>query len=116
MELKDIILLIGGIPTITWLVSTLLFTRTSMKYIERKLFEEGIEVPWWDQRGWGFRVSTFVTLVASGKPSKHQLLADDAILKYIRSYDRILARIVVISFILFMIFAAIHYFMYASDK
>ncbi|WP_282167281.1 hypothetical protein [Shewanella japonica] len=88
---------------VIWLFSTLLFTRTSMKSIERKMLSEGIDIPWWDEKGWGFRISTFVSVLARGKPSKYPVLADEAILRNSRSYDRVLAKVVSISFLIFLI-------------
>ncbi|MEZ9142790.1 MULTISPECIES: hypothetical protein [unclassified Shewanella] len=112
--MKEFVLITGGIATVLFLFSTLLFTRTSMKTIERKMLAEGIDIPWWDQRGWGLRVSTLVMVVARGKPSKHPVLVDEAILRHSRTYDRMLAIIVEISFVFFMIFAAIYYFLYEN--
>jgi len=96
----ELLRLISAIGIINAAFCTLLFTRTSMKYIERKLLKEGIDIPSWDQKGWGLRVSTFITLVARGKPSNQQVLADDMILKHVRLYDKYLAIIICASFIL----------------
>ncbi len=112
MNLENFALLIGGGSMITWCISFLLFTRTSMKTIERKMLAEGIDIPWWDEKGWGFRISIFTSILARGKPSKYPLLADEAILRHSRKYDRVLAIIVEVSFVLFMIFAAISYFFF----
>ncbi len=111
MSIKIIVVIIGGFFMVLWLFSTLLFTRTSMKTIERKMLAEGIDIPWWDQKGWGFRISTFVRILARGKVSKVPVLDDEAILRHSRKYDRMLAKVISISFILCMFFAVIHYFM-----
>ena len=91
------------------LPATLLFTQTSMKYIEKKLREQNTCTPWWDQKGWGFRVSTFITLVARGKPAKYPVLADEEILKYVRPYDRVLSIIIIITFSLIVLFGGFLY-------
>ncbi|OBT07016.1 hypothetical protein A9267_14170 [Shewanella sp. UCD-FRSSP16_17] len=112
--MKEFVLITGGVATVLFLFSFLVFSRTSMKTIERKLLAEGIDIPWWDEKGWGFRISIFVSVLARGKPSKHPVLADELILRHSRTYDRVLAIIVEISFVLFMIFAAIYYFLYEN--
>ncbi|WP_282167283.1 hypothetical protein [Shewanella japonica] len=98
---------------ITWCISFLLFTRTSMKTIERKMLAEGIDIPWWDEKGWGFRISIFVSVLARGKPSKVPVLADEAILRLSRTYDRVLAKVVSYSFILLMFISI--YLVYMTD-
>ncbi|MEZ9142792.1 MULTISPECIES: hypothetical protein [unclassified Shewanella] len=106
------LLITGGSAMVLSLLSTLIFTRISMKTIERKMIADGIDVPWWDQKGWGFRVSTFVTVLARSKPSKYPVLADEVILRHSRIFDRVLARVVSISFVYCMICGTIHYFIY----
>ncbi len=65
--MDEFLLVTGGSAMVLSLLSTLIFTRTSMKTIERKMIAEGIDVPWWDQKGWGFRISTFVSVLSRGK-------------------------------------------------
>jgi len=110
MELNQILLVLGGIPMIICLFSTLLFTRTPMKYIERKLIADGKGKLAWGNDNWGHHISSLVTLVAREKPSKCPVLTDEGILQYVRPYDCILAKIVCYSFYLMMFFSAIIYF------
>jgi len=112
MNLETKIIFIFGFFSVTWGIGSLIFTHTSMKYIERKLLEAGIQVPWWDQRGWGFRISLLISLISRGKPSKNSVLADKEILKCVRPYDRAIAIIVNYSFIFAIFFAALNYFLY----
>ena len=100
---EEAIKLLMIISSFICLISTLLFTRTSMKSIERKMLAERVDIPWWDEKGWGFRISIFVSVLARGKQSKVPVLADEAILKHARSYDRFLALIVSVSFMTCMI-------------
>ncbi|MDO6611389.1 hypothetical protein Q4601_14345 [Shewanella sp. 1_MG-2023] len=113
MTEEDLILLIACGSMIIWCFSFLLFTRTSMKTIERKMLDEGIDIPWWDEKGWGLRISTFVSVLARGKQSKIPVLADEAILRHARTYDRVLARVVSYSFIIFMLVSI--YIVYMAD-
>jgi len=66
----------------------------------------------WGSDNWGYHISSLVTLVARGKPAKYPVLVDEDILKYVRPYDRILAKIACYSFYLIMFFGAIIYFVY----
>ena len=102
------------IGCVVWLFSILLFTRTTMKTIERKLLAEGIDIPWWDKKGWGFRISIFTSILARGKHSKYPVLADEAILRHSRTYDRVLAIIVEISFVFCMLLGGIIYFFFEN--
>lgn len=110
MELNQILLVLGGIPMITWLFSTLLFTRTSMKYIDRKLLANDKGKLAWDNGGWGYHISSLIALVARGKTAKYSVLDDKEILKHIRTYDRILAKISCYSFYITILIAAINYY------
>ena len=101
--IEEIVKLVLIFSSFVWMISMLLFTRRSMKRIERKMLADGIDTPWWDQKGWGLRISTFVSVLARGKPSKIPVLADEAILRHSRVYDRVLARVVSFSFLMCMI-------------
>ncbi|MDO6611388.1 hypothetical protein Q4601_14340 [Shewanella sp. 1_MG-2023] len=56
-----------------------------MKMIARKMLAEGI-----DALGglWGYRISTFVSVLARGKPSNPSVLADEAILRHFLTYNK----------------------------
>ena len=89
---------------IVWMVSTLLFSRTSLKYIERKLADENRSAAKWDKNGWGLRITLYASLLAKGNPDKSPLLeSQNSILANSRPYDRVLAKVSHYSFILMMI-------------
>lgn len=91
----------------TWLVSTLLFIRVSVKRIEKKMSKDGHGPVGWDRDTWGVRFPMYTTVLMRGKPAKVSLVDDQLILKYATTFDRVLAFVVTISFVLFLAFGAI---------
>ncbi|KOF29536.1 hypothetical protein ACX09_16975 [Vibrio alginolyticus] len=89
----------------TWLVSTLLFIRVSVKRIEKKMSKDG--PVGWDRDTWGVRFPMYTTVLMRGKPAKVSLVDDQLILKYATTFDRVLAFVVTISFVLFLACGAI---------
>ena len=96
---------------VSFLISTLCFTRISMKYIERKMREEGIHEPLWD-KGIGIRVSMYGKVIRRQKPAKATIVDDEAILRHARPIDLVLARAMHYSLVAMMIFATYGYFAY----
>lgn len=90
----------------TWLVSTLLFIRVSVKRIEKKMLRDGHDPIGWDRNGRGFRFPMYASVLMRGKPVKLSLVDDQLILKYATTFDRILAYVVSISFVLFLVCGA----------
>ena len=86
----------------TWLVSTLLFIRVSVKRIEKKMSKDGHGPVGWDRDTWGVRFPMYTTVLVRGKPAKVSLVDDQLILKYATTFDRVLAFVVTISFVLFL--------------
>ena len=106
------IFLFISLPIImSYLISTLCFTRITMKHIERKLREEGVHEPLWD-KGIGIRVSMYGKVIRRQKPVKATIVNDEAILRHARPIDLILARIMHISFLGLMLDIAYGYFAY----
>ena len=106
MVIKNVITtlyLFSSVFLLLWMISTLMFGRTTLKFLKRKLLEEGYNTPWWDQNGWGFRVSIYAFLLVKGKPYKHSTKEDFIVLEVARTYDRVLAHISVYSFFIAMI-------------
>lgn len=95
----------------SYLISTLCFTRITMKHIERKLRKEGVHEPLWD-KGIGIRVSMYGKVIRRQKPVKATIVNDEAILRHARPIDLILARIMHISFLGLMLVIAYGYFAY----
>lgn len=91
----------------TWLVSTLLFIRISVERIEKKMLRDGHDPIGWDRNGWGFRFPMYTSVLIRGKPAKVSLVDDQLILKYATTFDRVLAYVVSISFMLFLVCGAI---------
>ncbi|EGQ8156793.1 hypothetical protein GTP20_21560 [Vibrio alginolyticus] len=91
----------------TWLVSTLLFIRVSVKRIEKKMSKDGHGPVGWDRDTWGVRFPMYTTVLMRGKPAKVSLVDDQLILKYATTFDRVLAFVVTISFVLFLACGAI---------
>ncbi|MDH2432621.1 hypothetical protein QCD60_08580 [Pokkaliibacter sp. MBI-7] len=55
---EDYLLLVFGAVMLSFCFSLLIFSRFSMKRIERKMVQEGLELPSWD--GWrGYRVGYY---------------------------------------------------------
>lgn len=108
---ENIYFIISFPPFISFLISTLCFTRISMKYIEKKMREEGIYEPLWD-KGLGIRVSMYGKVIRRQKPAKATVVNDEAILRYARPIDLILARAMHYSFIIIMTLAVYGYFAY----
>ena len=96
---------------ISYLISTLCFTRISMKHIEKKMREEGIHEPLWD-KGLGIRVSMYGKVIRRQKPAKATVVNDEAILRHARPIDLILARTMHYSFVIMMTLAVYGYFAY----
>lgn len=103
--------LLAGPSFIAFLISTLCFTRISMKHIEKKMREEGIHEPLWD-KGLGIRVSMYGKVIRRQKPAKATVVNDEAILRHARPIDLILARTMHYSFIIMMTLAIYGYFAY----
>lgn len=99
----DLIVMIVGW---TWLLSTLVFIRVSAKRIETKILQDGHDPIGWDRNGWGFRFPMYASVLIRGKPVKLSLVDDQLILKYATTFDRILAYVVSISFVLFLVCGA----------
>ena len=111
-KIPEIIYFIVSLPVlISYLISTLCFTRISMKHIEKKMREEGIHEPLWD-KGLGIRVSMYGKVIRRQKPAKATVVNDEAILRHSRPIDLILARIMHISFVGLMLIIAYGYFAY----
>nr|WP_250154597.1 hypothetical protein [Vibrio alginolyticus] len=91
----------------TWLLSTLVFIRVSAKRIETKILQDGHDPIGWDRNGWGFRFPMYASVLMRGKPAKVSLVDDQLILKYATTFDRVLAFVVTISFVLFLACGAI---------
>ncbi|MCA2455610.1 hypothetical protein R7Z44_10190 [Vibrio sp. 1409] len=91
----------------TWLVSTLFFIRISVKRIEKKMSKDGHGPVGWDRDTWGVRFPMYTTVLMRGKPAKVSLVDDQLILKYATTFDRVLAFVVTISFVLFLACGAI---------
>ncbi|WP_205994284.1 hypothetical protein [Pseudoalteromonas sp. MEBiC 03607] len=96
---------------ISYLISTLCFTRISMKHIEKKMREEGIHEPLWD-KGIGIRVTMYGKVIRRQKPAKATVVNDEAILRHARPIDLILARVMHVSFLGLMLIIAYGYFAY----
>lgn len=96
---------------ISYLISTLCFTRISMKHIEKKMREEGIHEPLWD-KGIGIRVSMYGKVIRRQKPAKATIVNDEAILRHARPIDLVLARVMHYSLVMMMICATYGYFAY----
>lgn len=106
------IFLFISLPIImSYLISTLCFTRISMKHIEKKMREEGVHEPLWD-KGIGIRVSMYGKVIRRQKSVKATIVNDEAILRHARPIDLILARIMHISFLGLMLVIAYGYFAY----
>jgi hypothetical protein len=96
---------------ITFLISSLCFTRITMKHIEKKMRDEGMNEPSWD-KGLGIRISMYAAVIRRQKPAKASIVNDEAILRYARPIDLYLARIMHTSFIITMTLATYGYFAY----
>ena len=96
---------------ISYLISTLCFTRISMKHIEKKMREEGIREQLWD-KGIGIRVNMYGKVIRRQRPAKATVVNDEAILRHARPIDLILARVMHISFLGLMLIIAYGYFAY----
>lgn len=96
---------------ISYLISTLCFTRISMKHIEKKMREEGIHEPLWD-KGLGIRVTMYGKVIRRQKPAKATVVNDEAILRHARPIDLILALVMHVSFLGLMLIIAYGYFAY----
>ena len=108
---EKIFLFISLPIVISYLISTLCFTRISMKHIEKKMREEGIHEPLWD-KGLGIRVSMYGKVIRRQKPAKATVVNDEAILRHARPIDLILARTMHYSFVIMMTLAVYGYFAY----
>lgn len=108
---EKIFLFISLPIVISYFISTLCFTRISMKHIEKKMREEGIHEPLWD-KGLGIRVSMYGKVIRRQKPAKATIVNDEAILRHARPIDLILARVMHISFLGLMLIIAYGYFAY----
>ncbi len=91
----------------TWLLSTLVFIRVSAKRIEKKMSQDGYDPIGWDRSGWGFRFPMYASVLMRGKPAKVSLVEDKLILQYAKTFDRVLAYIVTISFVLALALGAV---------
>ena len=100
----DLIVMIVGW---TWLMSTLVFIRVSAKRIETKILQDGHDPIGWDRNGWGFRFPMYASVLMRGKPAKVSLVEDKLILKYATVFDRVLAYIVTISFVMALALGAV---------
>ncbi|MCG9741862.1 MULTISPECIES: hypothetical protein [Vibrio] len=61
----------------------------------------------WDRDTCGVRFPMYTTVLMRGKPAKVSLVDDQLILKYATTFDRVLAFVVTISFVLFLACGAI---------
>lgn len=100
----DLIVMIVGW---TWLLSTLAFIRVSAKRIETKILQDGHDPIGWDRNGWGIRFPMYASVLMRGKPAKVSLVEDKLILKYATVFDRVLAYIVTISFVMALALGAV---------
>lgn len=108
---ENIFWILAGPSFIAFLISTLCFTRISMKHIEKKMREEGIHEPLWD-KGIGIRVTMYGKVIRRQKPAKATIVNDEAILRHARPIDFVLARAMHYSLVAMMIFATYGYFAY----
>ncbi|WOC26245.1 hypothetical protein LY624_17055 [Pseudoalteromonas sp. N1230-9] len=108
---ENIFWILAGPSFIAFLISTLGFTRISMKHIEKKMRDEGIHEPLWD-KGIGIRVTMYGKVIRRQKHAQATIVNDEAILRHARPIDLVLARAMHYSLIIMMIFATYGYFAY----
>ncbi len=110
MKFVDLILLATGIFTISWMVSVLVFIEVSGNYLERKMKQDALNQARWD-RGIGTRYNMYAMVLVANTAAKVSPIDDQAVLKYARKVDRVLAFWTVISFIGAMFFCVFFYFL-----
>lgn len=107
---SEIAILLFGFPLITWLISTLVFSCVSLKYIEKKMAENDVETPRWDQKGWGFRISLYIRVLSRGKSTNNPLFNEQKIIESSRGLDCCIAKVSRVSGILTLISGIFIYF------
>lgn len=106
MDFEDFLFLIGSISMMIWALSTLLFARTSVKYVQKEARKRGFTSLESDSGGWGYHIADAATLIRRSKPG------DGYLSDFIRPYDKVLAIIVDYSFFTAMAFGALHYLIF----
>jgi hypothetical protein len=79
--------IIGVSAFFIWCFSTFLFSRISVKHIEREMAKEGITPPVWD-KGIGGRITMYAMVIVANKAAKTSPVEDEAILRHARKKDR----------------------------
>mgnify|MGYP000035297257 FL=1 len=99
MEMKSVFEVLNVIFLVSFLISGLLFTRLTIRRLDRKVKEEGSGTPSWDRGGVGLRVGMYAGILVRGKKGKSPLANEDIILRHARPIDRFLAFFMDISLI-----------------
>lgn len=99
MEMKSVFEVLNVIFLVSFLISGLLFTRLTIRRLDRKVKEERSGTPSWDQGGMGLRVGMYAGILVRGKKGKNPLANEDIILRHARPIDRFLAFFMDISLI-----------------
>ena len=88
---EEIFYLIGGISFFVWCLATFLFSRISVKHIEREMAKEDIAPPAWD-KGIGARMIAYAGIIVFPNLKRHASLVNiEATKRFCRKKDKQLA-------------------------
>jgi len=96
-------------------IATLLFSRISVKHIEREMAKEGITPPVWD-KGIGGRIIMYAMVIVANKAAKTSPVEDEAILRHARKKDYTLSMLLIISSLLFFSVLAVFSIFFSSSS
>ncbi|MFT4906087.1 MAG: hypothetical protein ACI978_000144 [Oleispira sp.] len=96
-------------------IATLLFSRISVKHIEREMAKEGIAPPVWD-KGIGGRIIMYAMVIVANKAAKTSPVEDEAILRHARKKDYTLSMFLIISSLLFFSVLAVFSIFFSSSS
>ena len=102
-EFVNVMAWLFGLSMFNWFASTLLFARTSVRYIDSELEKNGAGKPAWD--GIGIRVSIYALVILSKWFAKTTLVAGAEIRTVARKKDYYLALWFEISLLVFLVVA-----------
>jgi hypothetical protein len=107
--------IIGVSAFFIWCFSTFLFSRISVKHIEREMAKEGIGPPAWD-KGIGGRITMYAMVIVANKAAKTSPVEDEAILRHTRKKDRKLAFFYTIAMLCSFIMMFTIAYLYGQDS
>lgn len=112
---KELLVLVSMLLFLISGVATILFSRISVSYIERKIREEESSLPEWD-KGIGIRLTIYASVILFPNRKRYRSPIDiEKTKRYARKRDYYLALFFELSMVIFIVTSIITYMLYGNE-